>query len=65
MIYSGPTVFELGEVAALKLAVKNFRKVETTLVGSGDDAAVVAVSDGRFFVTTDTMVEGHDFRNQI
>ena len=65
MIYSGPTVFELGEVAALKLAVKNFRKVETTLVGSGDDAAVVAVSDGRFVVTTDTMVEGHDFRNDF
>jgi thiamine-monophosphate kinase len=63
--YSGPTVFELGEVAALKLAVKNFRKVETTLVGSGDDAAVVAVSDGRFVVTTDTMVEGHDFRNEF
>ena len=65
MIYSGPTVFELGEIAALKLAVKNFRKVETTLVGSGDDAAVVAVSDGRFVVTTDTMVEGHDFRNDF
>ena len=65
MNYSGPTVFELGEVAALKLAVKNFRKVETTLVGSGDDAAVVAVSDGRFVVTTDTMVEGHDFRNEF
>jgi thiamine-monophosphate kinase len=63
--YSGPTVFELGEVEALKLAVKNFRKVETTLVGSGDDAAVVAVSDGRFVVTTDTMVEGHDFRNDF
>ena len=65
MNYSGPTVFELGEVAALKAAVKNFRKVETTLVGSGDDAAVVAVSDGRFVVTTDTMVEGHDFRNDF
>ncbi|MEN9953655.1 MAG: thiamine-phosphate kinase [Actinomycetota bacterium] len=65
MNYSGPTVFELGEVAALKLAVKNFRKVDTTLVGSGDDAAVVAVSDGRFVVTTDTMVEGHDFRNEF
>jgi thiamine-monophosphate kinase len=65
VIYSGPTVFELGEVAALKLAVNNFRKVETTLVGSGDDAAVVAVSDGRFVVTTDTMVEGHDFRNDF
>jgi thiamine-monophosphate kinase len=63
--YSGPTVFELGEVAALKLAVKNFRKVDTTLVGSGDDAAVVTVSDGRFVVTTDTMVEGHDFRNEF
>jgi thiamine-monophosphate kinase len=63
--YSGPTVFELGEVAALKLAVKNFRRVETTLVGSGDDAAVVAVSDGRFVVTTDTMVENHDFRTDF
>ena len=62
MNYSGPTVDELGEIAALKLAVKNFRRVETTLVGSGDDAAVVAVSDGRFVVTTDTMVESHDFR---
>ncbi len=65
MNYSGPTVFELGEVAALKQAVKNFRKVATTLVGSGDDAAVVAVPDGRFVVTTDTMVEGHDFRTDF
>jgi thiamine-monophosphate kinase len=65
VIYSGPTVDELGEVAALKLAVKNFRKVESTLVGSGDDAAVVAVSDGRFVVTTDTMVESHDFRTEF
>ena len=29
-----PTVAELGEVAALREAVKVFRKVETTLVGS-------------------------------
>jgi len=63
--YSGPTVFELGEIAALKRAVSNFRKVETTLVGSGDDAAVVAVSDGRFVVTTDTMVQDHDFKNEF
>jgi thiamine-monophosphate kinase len=63
--YSGPTVFELGEIAALKLAVKNFRKVETTLVGSGDDAAVVSVTDGRFVVTTDTMVESHDFKTEF
>jgi thiamine-monophosphate kinase len=60
-----PTVAELGEVAALREAVKVFRKVETTLVGSGDDSAVIAVSDGRFVVTTDTMVEFHDFRQDF
>ncbi len=60
-----PTVAELGEVEALKKAVGVFRKVPTTLVGSGDDSAVVAVSDGKFVVTTDTMVEFHDFRQDF
>jgi len=32
-------------------------------VGSGDDAAVVTTEAGRFVVTTDTMVENHDFRH--
>ena len=32
------------------------------LIGPGDDAAVVAASDGRFVVTTDTMIAGPDFR---
>ena len=31
-------------------------------LGSGDDAAVVRADDGRFVVTTDTMVENHDFK---
>jgi thiamine-monophosphate kinase len=57
-----PTVFELGEIEALKRAVKLFKPVETTLIGSGDDAAVISVSDNRFVVTSDTMVENHDFR---
>ena len=65
MNYSGPTIFELGEIEALKLAVASFKSVETTLVPSGDDAAVVSVSDGRFVVTTDTMVENHDFRTDL
>ena len=32
------------------------------LVGPGDDAAVLAAPDGRYVVTTDTMVHGPDFR---
>lgn len=34
----------------------------STLLGPGDDAAVIAAPDGRFVVTTDMMVEGPDFR---
>lgn len=33
-----------------------------TEVGPGDDAAVLRAPDGRFVVTTDTMVHGPDFR---
>lgn len=62
MEYSGPTIFELGENQALKNALGVFKAVPSTLVGSGDDAAVIALSDPRFVVTTDTMVQDHDFR---
>ncbi|WP_147916718.1 thiamine-phosphate kinase [Ruania zhangjianzhongii] len=34
-----------------------------TLLGTGDDAAVVAAPDGRFVVTTDVLVAGRDFRD--
>ena len=64
MKYSGPTIFELGENQALKKAVAHFRKVESTLVGSGDDAAVIKLQDPRFVVTTDTMVQDHDFKTE-
>lgn len=59
------TVFALGEVEALKRAVAIFKTVPSTLVGSGDDAAVVALNDHRMVVTTDTMVENHDFRTDF
>jgi thiamine-monophosphate kinase len=62
--YSGPTIFELGESEALKRAVAVFKRGEHTLVGSGDDAAVIA-SAGKYVVTTDTMVEGRDFRTDF
>ena len=53
---------EIGELEALARTTKHFRQVDSTLVGPGDDAAVISVSDSRFVVTTDSMVEGRDFR---
>lgn len=58
----GPTVFELGEIEALKKAVAVFRGVPSTLVGSGDDAAVISIPSEKFVVTTDTLVQDHDFK---
>lgn len=65
MSYEGQTVFELGEQEALARATRFFKPAPSTIVGSGDDAAVVSVSDSRFVVTTDTMVENRDFRNEF
>ena len=55
------TIASLGENEALKRTVSRLKQGEYALVGSGDDSAVVATSDDRFVVTTDTMIEGHDF----
>ena len=57
-----PTVAELGEIESLKRTVSRLNGSEFAIVGSGDDSAVVGAPDGRFVVTTDTMIEGHDFR---
>lgn len=57
------TIASLGENEALKRTVSRLNTGgDHVLVGSGDDAAVIAAADGRFVVTTDTLVEGHDFR---
>ena len=57
-----PTVAELGENESLRRTVSRLNGSEYALVGSGDDSAVIKAKDGRFVVTTDTMIEGHDFR---
>lgn len=62
MEYEGPKVIELGESQALARAVAVFRSVPSTIVGSGDDAAVVGLDQPRVVVTTDTMIENHDFK---
>ncbi len=58
----GQTVGELaeGEILARILAVVG--EGSRAEVGPGDDAAVLAVPDGRVVLTTDTLVHGPDFR---
>lgn len=57
-----PTVAELGENESLRRTVSRLNSTDYAVVGSGDDSAVINAADGRFVVTTDTMIEGHDFR---
>lgn len=56
------TLANLGESESLARTIGKLIAGEYAIVGPGDDAAVVASSDGRFVVTTDTMIEGHDFK---
>ncbi|WP_026460894.1 thiamine-phosphate kinase [Schaalia suimastitidis] len=46
--------------------IARFRRVlpagERTLIGSGDDCAMIAAPEGHFVVTTDVLVEGRHFR---
>ena len=57
-----PTIAELGENESLRRTIARLNLATAALVGPGDDSAVVSAPDARFTVTTDTMVEGHDFK---
>lgn len=56
------TLGTLGEGAMLRRIFPRLPDAASALLGPGDDAAVVAAPDGRFVVTTDTLVHGPDFR---
>ena len=56
------TLGELGEAAVLRRIFPRLPEATAQLLGPGDDAAVVAAPDGRFVVTTDTMIHGPDCR---
>lgn len=56
-----PTVGEMGEGAVLRRILSNLPP-SSAIVGPGDDAAVLAMPDGRVVATTDTLVHGPDFR---
>jgi thiamine-monophosphate kinase len=56
-----PRVGDLTEGAILRDILASLGP-SSALVGPGDDAAVLAVPDGRVVATTDTLVHGPDFR---
>ena len=56
------TLASLGENESLKRTIGRLIQGDKALVGPGDDAAVVSTTDNKFVVTTDTMIEDHDFR---
>jgi thiamine-monophosphate kinase len=57
-----PTLGQLGEFRVIDRLVAGRRQPQTTLLGPGDDAAVVAAGDGRTAVSTDMLVAGRHFR---
>jgi thiamine-monophosphate kinase len=58
----GETLAGAGEFAVIEQLVAGRRQPEGVLVGPGDDAAVLAVPDGRIVVSTDMLVQGRHFR---
>lgn len=56
------TIAALGEFGLIRAVTHGRTQPSTTLLGPGDDAAVVAAVDGRVVVCTDVLVEGVHFR---
>ena len=56
------TLASLGEFGLIKAVSAELAANARTLVGIGDDAAVLAAPDGRVVATTDFLLEGRHFR---
>ncbi|WP_239068789.1 thiamine-phosphate kinase [Cellulomonas pakistanensis] len=59
---AGPVVADLTEDGLLARIFPHLPAGDRTLLGPGDDAAVLAAPDGRYVVSTDVLVEGRHFR---
>ena len=59
---STTTLADVGEDGLLAAIFPVLPPAPGTLLGPGDDTAVVSAPDGRVVVTTDLLVEGRDFR---
>ncbi|MGO1317154.1 MAG: thiamine-phosphate kinase [Cellulomonadaceae bacterium] len=58
------TIADLSETELLARMLPVLPHGPATLIGPGDDAAVIAAPDGRFVVSTDVLVEGAHFRRE-
>ncbi len=56
------SVADAGEFGLIARVTARLAGTPATLLGPGDDAAVVAVPDGRVVASTDVLVEGRHFR---
>jgi thiamine-monophosphate kinase len=56
------SVSDIGEFGLIARVTARLPVRPSTLLGPGDDAAVVAVPDGRVVATTDVLVDGRHFR---
>ena len=56
------TVADAGEFGLIARITARLGSGPTTLLGPGDDAAIVTASDGRVVASTDVLVEGRHFR---
>jgi thiamine-monophosphate kinase len=57
------TISDLGEFGLIDAIAAGLPRGDRTIVGIGDDAAVLAAPDGRVVVTTDLLIEGRHFRH--
>jgi len=56
------TVADVGEFGLIRRVTAGRRQPATTLIGPGDDAALVTAADGRVVASTDVLTEGVHFR---
>ena len=56
------TIADVGEFGLISRVTRRLPAGPATLLGPGDDAAVVAAPDGRVVATTDVLVDGRHFR---
>ena len=56
------TVGDLGEFGLIAAIAAGLPRGERTVIGVGDDAAVLAAPDGRVVATTDLLIEARHFR---
>lgn len=61
---SKTTLGQLSEAQALAAITPLLPRGERTLVGPGDDSAVVALDGHRVVMSTDSLIEGPDFRRE-